>query len=65
MTYGERVLARATSPGALLLLAGVVAAVLPRLFTRGMAEKKRAKISLIATAAGCVIALVGALLLFL
>lgn len=65
MTYGEQVLARATSPGALLLLVGVVVAVLPGLLTRGMAEERREKIGLVAKAAGCVIAVVGALLLFL
>ena len=64
MNYGQQVLTRLMNPGVLLLVIGAVAVYGSGRFARRIAPDHEDKASLICKAVGCVIALVGALLIF-
>ena len=63
MNYADKVLSRLMDPGTLLLAMGAVAAYGSNLITRRVPEDKREKVNLYVKAAGCVLALAGAVLL--
>ena len=64
MNYGEQVLSRLMNPGILLIVIGAVVAYGSGRIARRIAPDKGENANLICKAIGCVIAVVGALLIF-
>ena len=65
MSYPERVLSRILDPGFALIAVGAVAAFLSERIARGIADdKRREAVNLAIKAAGLVVAIIGAVLLF-
>ena len=65
MSYPEKVLSRILDPGFALIAVGAVAAFLSERIARGIADdKRREAVSIAIKAAGLVIAIIGAVLLF-
>ena len=65
MNYGEKVLSRALTPGFLIIIVGAVVVYTAGLTTRKVSnEETRAKANVAVKAVGCVIAFIGAILLF-
>lgn len=64
MNYGQQVLSRLMNPGVLLLVIGAVAAYGSGWIASRIAPGKGDQSNLICKAVGCVIALIGAVLIF-
>lgn len=64
MNYAQQIFARLMNPGTLLLIIGAVAVYGSRWIVRHIAPGKEETANLVCKAVGCVIALVGALLIF-
>ena len=65
MSYPEKVLSRILDPGFALIAIGDAAAFLSERITRGIAnDKHRETVSIAIKAAGLVVAIIGAVLLF-
>ena len=64
MNYGQQVLSRLMNPGVLLLVIGAVAVYGSGWIARHIAPDKADKAGLVCKAVGCVIALIGAVLIF-
>ena len=64
MNYGQQVLSRLMNPGVLLLVIGAVVVYGSGWITRHLAPNQGEKANLICKAIGCVLALVGAVLIF-
>ena len=64
MNYGQQVLTRLMNPGTLLLVIGAVAAYGSGWIARHIAPDREDRLNLICKAVGCVVALIGALLIF-
>lgn len=65
MSYPEKVLSRILDPGFALIAIGAAAAFLSERITRGIAnDKHRETVSIAIKAAGLVVAIIGAVLLF-
>ncbi|MCH5286469.1 MAG: hypothetical protein J1E43_03535 [Christensenellaceae bacterium] len=64
MNYGQQVLSRLMNPGVLLIVIGAVMVYGSRWIIRLVALSQNEKANLICKAIGCVIAVLGALLIF-
>ena len=64
MNYGQQVLSRLINPGTLLIVIGAVVVYGSGWITRRLAPDKGENMNLICKAVGCVIALIGAVLIF-
>lgn len=65
MSYPEKVLSRILDPGFALIAVGAVAAFLSERITRSIADDKhRGTVNIAIKAAGLVVAIIGAVLLF-
>ena len=63
MNYGEQVLSRLMNPGTLLLIVGAVAVYASRWIVRFIAPGSGDKANLVCKGFGCLIAVLGALLI--
>lgn len=65
MNYGAQVLSRILDPGFLTIIVGAVVVYTSSLTTRGVTdEETRTKVNVAVKSVGCVIAFIGAILLF-
>ena len=64
MNYGQQVLSRLMNPGTLLIVIGAVVVYGSGWITRRLAPDKGENANLICKAVGCVIALIGAVMIF-
>ena len=65
MSWGEKAIERALTPGFILVVLGMVIVLCSSILAKGVSETRRPAVSLMFKAAGVVVTLIGAVLVFM